>query len=82
MLLTQTNQLDCERLCRIDVLGLEDAPEHDQQIVYNEFKEQLTRSPHSEVAKHKNCAFCDTSTIFIENVHFHMTISIRCGHKS
>ena len=45
MLLTQTNQLDFERLCRLDVLGLEDAPEHDQQIVYNEFKEQLTRSP-------------------------------------
>ena len=45
MLLTQTNQLDFERLCRLDVLGLEDAPEHDQQIVYNEFNEQLTRSP-------------------------------------
>ena len=38
MLLTQTNQLDYERLCRLDVLGLEDAPEHDQPIVYNEFQ--------------------------------------------
>ena len=45
MLLTQTNQLDYEQLCRLDVLGLEDAPEHDQWVVYNEFKEQLTRNP-------------------------------------
>ena len=45
MLLTQTNQLDYEQLCRLDVLGLEDTPEHDQRVVYDEFKEQLTRSP-------------------------------------
>ncbi len=45
MLLTQTNQSDYEQLCRLDVLGLEDAPEHDQRVVYNEFKEQLTRNP-------------------------------------
>ena len=45
MLLTQTNQSDYEQLCRLDVLGLEDAPEHDQRVVYNEFKEQLTRDP-------------------------------------
>ena len=45
MLLTQTNQLDYEQLCRLDDLGLEDAPEHDQRVVYNEFKEQLTRNP-------------------------------------
>ena len=44
MLLTQTNQLDHEQLCHLDFLGLEDAPEHDQQIVYNEFREQLTKS--------------------------------------
>lgn len=44
MLLTQTDQLDYERLCRLDVLGLEDAPEHDQRVVYDELKEQLTRS--------------------------------------
>lgn len=30
-----TNQLDYERLCRLDLLGLEDAPEHDQRVVYN-----------------------------------------------
>ena len=45
MLLTQTNQLDYEQLCRLDVLGLEDALEHDQRVVYSEFKEQLTRNP-------------------------------------
>ena len=45
MLLTQTDQSDYEQLCRLDVLGLEDAPEHDQRVVYNEFKEQLTRNP-------------------------------------
>ena len=43
MLLRQTNQLDYEQLCCLDVLGLEDAPEHDQRVVYSEFKEQLTR---------------------------------------
>ena len=43
MLLTQTNHVDYEELCRLDVLGLEDTPEHDQQAVYAEFREQLTR---------------------------------------
>ena len=45
MLLTQTSQKDYEDLCRLDVLGLADTAEHDQSMVYNEFKEQLTRSP-------------------------------------
>ena len=45
MLLTQTNHVDYEELCRLDVLGLEDSPEHDQQAVYPEFREQLTRNP-------------------------------------
>ena len=45
MMLTQTSQSDYEELCRLDVLGLEDRNEHDQATVYNEFKEQLTRSP-------------------------------------
>ena len=44
MLLTQTSQRDYEELCRLDVLGLEDKPEHDQHEVYAEFREQLTRS--------------------------------------
>ena len=43
MLLTQTSQSDYEELCRLDVLGLEDTPEHDQRVVHDEFKEQLTR---------------------------------------
>ena len=45
MMLTQTSQSDYEALCRLDVLGLEDRNEHDQSTVYDEFKEQLTRSP-------------------------------------
>ncbi len=45
MLLTQTSQKDYEDLCCLDVLGLADGPEHDQSLVYSEFKEQLTRSP-------------------------------------
>ncbi len=44
MFLTQTSQRDYEELCRLDVLGLEDKPEHDQHEVYAEFREQLTRS--------------------------------------
>ena len=45
MMLTQTSQSDYEALCRLDVLGLKDRNEHDQSAVYDEFKEQLTRSP-------------------------------------
>ena len=44
MLLTQTNQTDYEQLCRLDVLGIADRPEHDQTDVYTEFREQLVRS--------------------------------------
>ncbi|XP_028407544.1 uncharacterized protein LOC114530162 [Dendronephthya gigantea] len=44
LLITQTNQSDYEQLCRLDVLGLEDRPEHDQRSVYAEFREQLVRS--------------------------------------
>ena len=35
---------DYERLCVLDVLGLADSPTGDQEYVYSEFKEQLTRS--------------------------------------
>ena len=35
---------DYDQLCRLDVLGLEDRPEGDQETVYSEFKEQLLRS--------------------------------------
>ena len=45
MLLTQTSQSDYENLCRLDVLGLRDVADHDQSIVFDEFKERLTRSP-------------------------------------
>ena len=43
MLLTQTSQADFETLCRLDVLGLADIPENDQDAVYQDFKEQLVR---------------------------------------
>ena len=36
---------DYDRLCALDVLGLADKPTGDQGDVYDEFKEQLTRSP-------------------------------------
>ena len=45
MLLTQTTQHNYEELCHLDVLGLADTSEHDQESVYSEFKEQLVRSP-------------------------------------
>lgn len=44
MMLTQTSQLDYEELCCLDVLGLADSSEHDQQAVYGKFKEQLVQS--------------------------------------
>ena len=43
-LFTQTGQSDYEELCKLDVLGLLDKADHDQAMVYEEFKEQLTRS--------------------------------------
>ena len=45
MLLTQTSQSDFEHLCRLDVLGLADSVENDQNLVYDDFLEQLVRSP-------------------------------------
>ena len=45
MFLTQTAAKDYEELCKLDVLGLRDKPSADQSDVYEEFKEQLTRSP-------------------------------------
>ena len=45
MPLTQTSQSDYENFCRLDVLGLADRPENDQEMVYDEFKEQLERYP-------------------------------------
>ncbi|XP_028414003.1 uncharacterized protein LOC114536864 [Dendronephthya gigantea] len=45
MLLTQTSQADFEDLCRLDVLGLADTMENDQDLVFGDFKEQLVRNP-------------------------------------
>ena len=44
MLFARTSQSDYEELCKLDVLGLRDMADHDQTKVYEEFKEQLTRS--------------------------------------
>ena len=45
MFLTQTSAVDYEALCRLDVLGLQDQPVGDEDLVYEEFKKQLVRSP-------------------------------------
>lgn len=45
MFLIQTSKSDYEELCRMDVLGIADSSEGDQQEVYSEFKEQLRRGP-------------------------------------
>ena len=45
MFLTQTSVGDYEDLCRMDVLGLQDTPIGDQEVVHQEFLEQLKRSP-------------------------------------
>ena len=45
MFMTQTSAVDYEALCRLDVPGLQDQPAGDQDLVYEEFKEQLVRSP-------------------------------------
>ena len=45
MLLTKTSYTDYEELCRLNVLGLEDRAEHDQETVHVEFREQLVRDP-------------------------------------
>ena len=44
MVLTQTAAADYEQLCKLDVLGIQDTAIVDQADVYEEFKEQLTRS--------------------------------------
>eukprot|EP00112_Aurelia_sp_Birch-Aquarium-sp1_P000960 Seg1093.6 transcript_id=Seg1093.6/GoldUCD/mRNA.D3Y31 product="hypothetical protein" protein_id=Seg1093.6/GoldUCD/D3Y31 len=43
--LTRSSTADYEDLCRLDVLGLEDRASDDQATVFEDFKEQLTRSP-------------------------------------
>ena len=45
MFLTQTSLGDYEELCRMDILGLQDTPIGDQDVVHQEFLEQLKCSP-------------------------------------
>ena len=42
--LTRTSSTDYEQLCSLDMFGLQDRPDGDQQSVYDDFKEQLRRS--------------------------------------
>lgn len=44
MLLTHTSLEDYAELCQLNVLDLQDAPEHDQRAVYEEFHEQVHHS--------------------------------------
>jgi hypothetical protein len=41
---TRTSASDYDQLCNLDILGLRDRPEGDQQLVYEDFKEQLSQS--------------------------------------
>ena len=41
----KTLQEDYEKLCNLDVLGLQDHPMGDQNMVHEEFKESLQRNP-------------------------------------
>lgn len=43
MFLIQTSAADYKALCRLYVLGLQDHPVSNQDLVFEEFKEQLTR---------------------------------------
>ena len=43
--LTRSSTADYHELCKLDVLGLEDRASVDQATVFEDFKEQLTRSP-------------------------------------
>ena len=45
VMLTQTIHVDYKELCRLDVLKLEDSLDNNQSFMFQEFKEQLTRSP-------------------------------------
>ena len=45
MFLIQTSAADYEALCRLDVLGLQDHPVGNQNLVFEDFKEQLTKNP-------------------------------------
>ena len=45
MFLTQTSAVDYDTSCRLDVLGLQDHWTGYQDLVHEEFKEQLVRIP-------------------------------------
>ena len=43
LMFTQSTVSDYDKLRRLDVLGLADTPEGDQEVVHQEFREQLVR---------------------------------------
>ena len=45
MLRTRNSTCDHDRLCRLDVLDIEDQPSGDQEFVYKEFKDQTQSNP-------------------------------------
>ena len=45
LMFARTSHEDYMNMCSLDVLGLEDRPEGDQETVYEEFKEQLVQRP-------------------------------------
>ena len=45
MFFTQTTQSNYKELCKLDILGLRDSADQDQTVIFEEFKERLTRPP-------------------------------------
>jgi len=77
MLLTQTSSVAYDKLCRLDVLGLEDSSTGDQGVVYEEFKEKLWRNKkgwyetglpwilnHSPLPSNKEGSLCRLGSLF------------------
>ena len=42
--MTRTSSVDYEQLCSLDMLGLEDRADRNQQCVHEEFREQLRQN--------------------------------------
>lgn len=53
--LARTSSTDYKQLCSLDVLGLQDRPDGDQQSVYDDFKEQL---------RHSDDGWCETGLLW------------------
>ena len=51
VLMTQTSQSDYENLCRLNVLGIADSGENDQEMVYQDFKEKKAEAGEKQQLK-------------------------------